>query len=113
MGIEFNLILKAAQKPVSSECFWRLFLGTVVMLAFGYAGETGVLEAWIGLHPLRDLQRRGRWHCRRLLSSSQGLLQLHARDRDRGLVHLPTWVLLRLPPRICGRGPAERGVQFG
>merc|ERR1712244_201750 len=46
--IEFNLILKAARKPVSSECFWRLFLGTVVMLAFGYAGETGVLEAWIG-----------------------------------------------------------------
>jgi len=46
--IEFNLILKAAQRPVTSECFWRLFLGTVVMLAFGYAGETGLLEAWIG-----------------------------------------------------------------
>jgi len=46
--IEFNLILKAAQKPVTSDCFWRLFLGTVVMLAFGYAGETGLLEAWIG-----------------------------------------------------------------
>ena len=26
----------------------RLFLGTVVMLAFGHAGETGALEAWIG-----------------------------------------------------------------
>ena len=43
-----NLILKAAQKPESSECFWRLFLGTVVKLAFCYAGETGVLEAMIG-----------------------------------------------------------------
>ena len=35
----FDLILKAAQKPVSSKCFWLLFLGTEVMLAFGYAGE--------------------------------------------------------------------------
>merc|ERR1712045_692899 len=46
--IEFNLILKAAGKQTSAAMFWRLFLGTVVMLAFGYAGETGVLEAWIG-----------------------------------------------------------------
>merc|ERR1712204_159341 len=46
--IEFNLILKAARKPVSAGMFWRLLLGTCAMLAFGYAGETGVLEAWIG-----------------------------------------------------------------
>ena len=32
--IEFILILKAAPKPVTPECFWRLFLGTVVILAF-------------------------------------------------------------------------------
>merc|ERR1711975_149174 len=37
--IEFNLILKAAGKNVSSEMFWRLLGGTVVMLAFGYSGE--------------------------------------------------------------------------
>ena len=43
--IEFNLFLKAAGKPVTSGMFWRLFLGTVVMLSFGYAGETGLLEA--------------------------------------------------------------------
>merc|ERR1712024_302364 len=30
--IEFNLILKAAQKPVSGGMFWRLLVGTVVML---------------------------------------------------------------------------------
>ena len=47
--IEGNLILKAARKPVSAGMFWRLLLGTVAMLAFGYAGETDVLEAWIGL----------------------------------------------------------------
>jgi len=46
--IEFNLILKAARKPVSAGMFWRLLLGTCAMLAFGYAGETGALEAWIG-----------------------------------------------------------------
>merc|ERR1719478_481385 len=44
--IEFNLILKAAGKPVGAGMFWRLFLGTVAMLAFGYMGETHVLPAW-------------------------------------------------------------------
>merc|ERR1712170_10289 len=44
--IEFNLILKAAGKPVSAGMFWRLLLGTVAMLAFGYAGETSLLPAW-------------------------------------------------------------------
>merc|ERR1719237_1861686 len=34
--IEFNLILKAAGKPTSGGQFWRLFLGTVMMLSFGY-----------------------------------------------------------------------------
>merc|ERR1712010_170386 len=37
--IEFNLILKAAGKPVGAGMFWRLLLGTVIMLAFGYIGE--------------------------------------------------------------------------
>ena len=46
--IKFNLILKAARKPVSACMFWRLSLGTIALLAFGYAGETGVLEALIG-----------------------------------------------------------------
>merc|ERR1712107_403643 len=41
--IEFNLILKAAGKPVSSEMFWKLLIGTVAMLGFGYAGETGAV----------------------------------------------------------------------
>merc|ERR1712178_507839 len=46
MGIEFNLILKAAGKPVSGAMFWKLLLGTVVMLLFGYLGETFLLPAW-------------------------------------------------------------------
>merc|ERR1719498_408650 len=51
--IEFNLILKAAKAPISPMGFWKLLVGTVLMLAFGYAGETGaigngVTGKWIG-----------------------------------------------------------------
>merc|ERR1712226_1763115 len=38
--IEFNLILKAAKAPISPAGFWKLLVGTVAMLSFGYAGET-------------------------------------------------------------------------
>merc|ERR1712118_427346 len=44
--IEFNLILKAAGKPVSGAMFWKLLVGTVIMLLFGYLGETFLLPAW-------------------------------------------------------------------
>jgi bacteriorhodopsin len=37
--IEFYLILSAVQPSLSGGMFWRLLIGTVVMLAFGYAGE--------------------------------------------------------------------------
>merc|ERR1712124_160374 len=46
--IEFNLILKAAGKQTSAAMFWKLLLGTVVMLLFGYLGEILVIPAWIG-----------------------------------------------------------------
>jgi len=46
--IEFNLILKAAGNKTSSAMFWKLFLGTVVMLLSGYLGETAVVPAWGG-----------------------------------------------------------------
>jgi len=44
--IEFNLILKAAGKPVSAGMFWRLLVGTVCMLLFGYLGEIAALPPW-------------------------------------------------------------------
>merc|ERR1711897_95501 len=44
--IEFNLILKAAGKATSPGMFWRLLVGTVVMLLCGYCGETNVAPAW-------------------------------------------------------------------
>merc|ERR1712039_1081838 len=46
--IEFNLILKAAGKSTSAAMFWKLLLGTVVMLLCGYLGETAVLPAAVG-----------------------------------------------------------------
>merc|ERR1711881_826743 len=51
--IEFNLILKAANAPISAAGFWKLLVGTVLMLAFGYAGESGAIGMgmagkWIG-----------------------------------------------------------------
>merc|ERR1712230_206258 len=46
--IEFNLILKAAKAPIGPAGFWKLLVGTVGMLAFGYAGETEVINPWIG-----------------------------------------------------------------
>merc|ERR1712222_230547 len=46
--IEFNLILKAAKAPIGPAGFWKLLVGTICMLAFGYAGETKAINPWIG-----------------------------------------------------------------
>merc|ERR1719377_327801 len=46
--IEFNLILRAVQPNISAGMFWRLLLGTVAMLAFGYAGEAHAIDATVG-----------------------------------------------------------------
>merc|ERR1712223_1423919 len=46
--IEFYLILSAVQKNISAAMFWRLLGGTVLMLAFGYAGEAGFVDPWAG-----------------------------------------------------------------
>merc|ERR1712224_351302 len=46
--IEFNLILKAAKAPIGAAGFWKLLVGTVLMLTFGYCGEVGVVTGWMG-----------------------------------------------------------------
>merc|ERR1711924_187390 len=43
-----NLILKAAGKPTTALGFWKLLIGTIVMLAFGYAGEEHLMNPWQG-----------------------------------------------------------------
>jgi len=45
--VEFYLILRAVT-TVSGGIFWRLMIGTVVMLAGGYAGEVGYIDPWVG-----------------------------------------------------------------
>merc|ERR1712026_605096 len=46
--VEFYLILSAVQPNIGVGMFWRLLIGTLVMLAFGYAGEAGLMNAWSG-----------------------------------------------------------------
>merc|ERR1711933_395976 len=46
--IEFFLILSAANPNISGGMFWRLLVGTVVMLAFGYMGEERWIDPWMG-----------------------------------------------------------------
>merc|ERR1712100_523744 len=46
--VEFYLILSAVQPNIGAGMFWRLLLGTVAMLVFGYLGEAGKINAWLG-----------------------------------------------------------------
>merc|ERR1711896_110608 len=46
--IEFYLILLAVQPTLGGGMFWRLMIGTVAMLAFGYAGESKVIDPFVG-----------------------------------------------------------------
>merc|ERR1711924_38429 len=46
--IEFYLILSAVQPNLGQSMFWRLLIGTVVMLASGYAGEAKFVPAMMG-----------------------------------------------------------------
>ncbi len=46
--VEFFLILLAAGAVVSSNSFWRLLIGTLVMIIGGYLGEAGYVSAMIG-----------------------------------------------------------------
>ena len=43
-----DFILKTARSPVSGEVFWRLLIGTIMMLGFVFAGEIGGSNAWVG-----------------------------------------------------------------
>ena len=46
--IEFYLILSAVKPDLGSGMFYRLLVGTVTMLLFGYLGESLVINPWIG-----------------------------------------------------------------
>merc|ERR1711924_417831 len=46
--IDFYLILSAVQPNLSVGIFWRLLIGTVAMLAFGYMGESKLVNPTAG-----------------------------------------------------------------
>ena len=46
--VEFYLILRAVT-DVAASLFWKLFVGSLVMLIFGYLGEAGIMAAWPAL----------------------------------------------------------------
>merc|ERR1712216_870772 len=46
--IEFYLILLAVKPTLGGGMFWRLLIGTVAMLAFGYAGEAKAVDPFLG-----------------------------------------------------------------
>merc|ERR1712227_10228 len=72
--IEFYLILSAVSNKITQGSFWKLLIGTVVMLVFGYTGEAH-------LYP--------------------GLVRHHAPHCHCRLVYLPSWLLLWLPHGWC------------
>merc|ERR1711982_159517 len=46
--IEFFLILQAVKPDLGSGMFFRLLIGTVVMLLFGYMGEALIINPYVG-----------------------------------------------------------------
>merc|ERR1712151_85773 len=46
--VEFYLILSAVQPSIGAGMFWRLLVGTVLMLAAGYSGEAGFMNPFAG-----------------------------------------------------------------
>ena len=46
--IEFFIILKAVGASISTNSFWRLLVGTLVMLIGGFAGEAMLISASLG-----------------------------------------------------------------
>merc|ERR1712118_174713 len=55
--IEFYLILSAVSNKITQGSFWKLLIGTVVMLVFGYTGEAHLCPAvpgWASLVACAD-----------------------------------------------------------
>merc|ERR1712100_675615 len=46
--IEFFLILQAINPDIGAGMFFRLLIGTVLMLLFGYMGEALIIDPWVG-----------------------------------------------------------------
>jgi bacteriorhodopsin len=115
--IEFYLIL-AAITAVSGGIFWRLLIGTLVMLIPGYMGEAGYLNATVGFvigmigwaYILYEIfageaskVAAGTSTC----GSAKGL-RLNEMDSDNRLGYLSDWLL----PRISRGRNRRRHAQY-
>merc|ERR1712066_162380 len=96
--IEFNLILVAVKPDLGAGMFWRLLLGTVAMLSFGYGGEThslGPFGAWLGFvlglsgwgYILFEIFQDHALHCHSRLVYLSPRLLLRILDGQRGGLH--------------------------
>merc|ERR1711924_484469 len=118
--IEFYLILSAVKSDLSQGMFWRLLLGTVAMLTFGYAGETQTVSPMAGF--VLGMSGWG-FILFEIFAGEAGKIAGtgvsenvkasfgHALHRLCGLVHLPSRLLLRIPHGRCCRLHSELGLQ--
>merc|ERR1711874_884583 len=83
---EFYLILSAVSKDISQASFWKLLIGTIVMLVAGYAGEANMLDPWIGFGSKPICGE---------------IFRHHANYRHCRLVHLPRGLFLWLLAWRC------------
>ena len=107
--IEFYLVLSAVTK-VPAGVFWRLLLGTIAMLGFGYAGETGMMNATAGFWLAMAGWGFIIWEIFKgeasqinagLANACPGCLQSDASLRNYRLVYLSYRILLGLHGRRC------------
>merc|ERR1712241_1371171 len=96
--VEFYLILSAVNPDITAGMFWRLLLGTIAMLCFGYMGESKMIDPDVGFFlGLCGWGWSGGQGHRQGVDSHTKLFQRHAIHRHRRLVHLPTWLFVWIP----------------
>ncbi len=119
--IEFYLILRAITN-VSGGIFWRLTIGTLVMLIGGYLGEAGYMNVTLGFvigmvgwaYILYEIfaGEAGKVAAESLTCSGISIFN-NALDCDHWLGHLSARLLLRLHGRWCRHGISEHHLQSG
>merc|ERR1712217_741479 len=106
--VEFYLILSAVQPNLGAGMFWRLLVGTVFMLAAGYCGEAGFVNAafgfFVGMCGCGCIRRQGGQAC-------EDLLRHDALHCHRRLVDLSPRILFRVFDGTSERRRAQPGVQ--
>merc|ERR1711865_200777 len=109
--IEFYLILLAVQPNLGGGMFWRLLLGTVAMLAFGYAGESKVIDPFVGF--VLGMAGWGYILYEIFMGEAASIVQDDAFHCDCRLVNLSAWLLLRILDGQCSGQRSQLGVQPG